>query len=118
MAPSAASRRTAFVDCVPQSMPRKTRRIVLPARCDTLAPGVVAPREGPRLLAAHRADDAAGEVIGLHVDPAEQSRLTRGVRRVVVRGPLEDEVARRAGLDAERVRLDRHAGDATGEELA
>src|SRR5438445_325797 len=37
------------------------------------ATGEVALREQPRVLAAGRAHDAAGEVIGLHVNPAVES---------------------------------------------
>ncbi len=66
--PVVASRTIALVACVPQSIPRKTRRIRL-----ELPPGVQALRQGPRVLAARRTDDAAREVVGLHVDPSIQA---------------------------------------------
>src|SRR2546426_5819251 len=162
-APVAGSRSTTLVDCVPQSTPRKTRRISILSsragpgwrgvrasacprgsyaqrcvgntmgtcrRVSNLAalthpayrrrrreplvanePGVVVLREGPCILAAGRASDAAGEVVRLHVNPSVQARLTGLVGGVVVRRPLEDDVGVRAHLHFERARLDGPLGE-------
>src|ERR1700716_1733634 len=111
-APVALSASTTLVDCVPQSTPRKTRRIW------PLTPRVVTLRDEPRILAACRADDAAGEVIRLHVDPPVETRLTRLVRGVVVRRPLQDDVGARARFDPEGPQLDRPLREPTREVLA
>src|SRR5439155_5874227 len=106
------SRSTTFVDCVPQSMPRKTLRTL------ALPPGVHALRDGPGVLTAGRADDAAGEVIGLDVDPAEDARLPGLIGRVVVRRPRKNDVCAGPRVDAERTRLDRPLRKTAGEVLA
>src|SRR5205823_10856701 len=60
-----------------------------PSHRVAVPPGVVTLREGPCVLAAGRTQDAAGEVIGLHVDPAEEARLSGLIGRVVVGRPPE-----------------------------
>src|SRR2546430_8363678 len=109
--PLVGSRSTTLVACVPQSTPRKTRRIWLPPRVVTL-------RECPCVLAADRTQHPAGEVVGLHVDPAEEARLSGLIGGVVIGCPLKHEVGARAVLDLERAGWDGPLGGSAGEGLA
>src|SRR5207237_10803165 len=72
-----------------------------------LTPRVVTLREGPGLLAAGRADDAAGEVVRLHVDPAEEARLTGLDSGVVVGRQLEGDDGAPARVAPDRAHADR-----------
>src|SRR5256885_8074759 len=109
--PLVGSRSTTLVACVPQSTPRKTRRIWLPPRVVTL-------REGPCVLAADRTEYPAGEVVGLHVDPAEEPRLSGLIGGVVITRPLKHHVGARAVLDLERAGCNCSLGESAGEGLA
>src|SRR2546430_55597 len=93
-------------------MPRKTLRTL------ALPPGVHALREGPCVLTAGRTEDAAGEVVGLDVDPAEDARLPGLIGRVVVRPPRKNDARARSRVDPERARLDRPLRETAGEVLA
>src|SRR3989442_6449681 len=108
----AGSRSTTLVDWVPQSTPRKARRIL------ALTPGVVTLRDAPCIPAACRADDAAAEIVRLHVDPAVEARLAGLVGGVVVGRPLKDDVGARARFDPERTLFDGPLGETAREVLA
>src|SRR5205814_8247608 len=106
--PLVGSRSTTLVACVPQSTPRETRRIRLPPRVVTL-------REGPCVLAADRTEYPAGEVVGLHVDPAEEARLSGLIGGVVITRPLQHDVRARAVLDLQRACCDGSLGESARE---